>query len=114
MDRTVLLVDGDLLALGRLEAAAQACGTAVHTCSVDALGSTVAATKPDLVVVDLDRAGRAALDELERLRTEDLAARVVAFVSHVDDELIRAARAAGIDAWPRGRFWNALDEILNG
>lgn len=52
----------------------------------------------DVVVVDLSRPG--VLDVLPALT-----ARVVAFGSHVDTELLAAARATGAEVLPRSRFF---------
>ena len=67
--------------------------------SPDALASTPAR----LVLLDLSRPG--ALDAVSTV-----AAPVVGFGSHVDDELLAAARAAGCDeVLPRSRFFRQLE-----
>jgi hypothetical protein len=53
----------------------------------------------DVVVVDLSRPG--VLDVLPSLA----GMRVVAFGSHVDTELLAAARATGAEVLPRSRFF---------
>ncbi|HEX9970171.1 MAG TPA: hypothetical protein VGB03_08535 [Acidimicrobiales bacterium] len=60
----------------------------------------------DLVVVDLSRPG--VLDALARLEGR----RVVGFGSHVDTELLDAARTAGCEVLPRSKFFARLDELL--
>lgn len=69
--------------------------------------SDLAEVGADVVVVDLSRPG-----VLEAL--PDLAgARTVGFGSHVDRELLAAARAAGCDeVLPRSRFFARLGELL--
>ncbi len=66
--------------------------------------STVAA---DVVVVDLSRPGvLEVLGELGGVRT-------VGFGSHVDEELLAAARAAGCkEVLPRSRFFARLPDLL--
>jgi hypothetical protein len=60
----------------------------------------------DLVVVDLSRAG-----VLEALRQVD--ARTIGFGSHVDRELLAAAREAGCDeVLPRSKFFARIGELL--
>jgi hypothetical protein len=60
----------------------------------------------DVVVLDAGRPG--ALDVVPSLH-----ARVVAFGSHVDTELLDAARAAGVDeVLPRSAFFRRLPEVL--
>jgi len=105
----LLLVDADLLARGRIEAAAT--GTSVT------VASSASPPPPgdfSLVVVDLDRGGRAALAWVDALRGEGFEGRVVGFFSHVDEEAGRTAAEAGITVFPRGRFWRELPRLLEG
>ncbi|MGH9177353.1 MAG: hypothetical protein ACRD0N_02205 [Acidimicrobiales bacterium] len=63
----------------------------------------------DLAVVDLSRPG--ALEALSALA--EAGARTVGFASHVDRELMEAARAAGCEqVLPRSRFFATLGELL--
>ena len=65
----------------------------------------------DVVVVDLSRPG--VLDVLPAVAAR--VARVVGFGSHVDTELLAAARAAGCtDVLPRSRFFAAPLEYIAG
>jgi hypothetical protein len=57
----------------------------------------------DVVILDLSRMG-----ELPIIH----AARVIGFGPHVDDALLERARAAGIDARPRSRFFRELPDLL--
>lgn len=71
--------------------------------SVDALATTEA----DLYVVDLSRPG--VLDALPPLAGR----RVIGFGSHVDTELLRAARSAGCETvLARSAFFSRLDDFL--
>jgi hypothetical protein len=66
-----------------------------------------AAREADLVIVDLGRPG--VLDVLP-----DLAVPTVGFGSHVDRELLEAARAAGCDqVLARSAFFSRLQQILH-
>ena len=61
----------------------------------------------DVVVVDLARPG--VLEVLVELGS----ARTIGFASHVDRELIEAARAAGCrEVLPRSRFFASLSDLL--
>ena len=60
----------------------------------------------DVVVVDLSRPG--VLDVLPSLA----GMRVVAFGSHVDTELLDAARATGAEVLPRSRFFADPQAVL--
>ncbi|MDP9071423.1 MAG: hypothetical protein M3N68_09100 [Actinomycetota bacterium] len=69
--------------------------------------SELAGTAAEVVVVDLSRPG--VLDALAGLA----AVRTIGFGSHVDGELLEAARAAGCDeVLPRSRFFARLGELL--
>ncbi|MDQ3932920.1 MAG: response regulator [Actinomycetota bacterium] len=111
MIRSVLLVDGDLLALGRVEAATRASGATLRTCGVGEVAQSLAAQPADLVLIDLDRAGPAGLDALGAIGSPNPP--VIAFYSHVDENLKAAAHAAGVEAWPRGRLWRSLERLLS-
>lgn len=78
--------------------------TVVWVNSPGALADTAA----DLVIMDLSRPG--ALDVVAQL-----ACPVVGFASHVDRELLAAAKAAGCtQVLPRSAFFSRLPEILSG
>jgi hypothetical protein len=65
------------------------------------------AHEADVVVLDAGRPG--ALDVVA-----GLSARVVAFGSHVDTDLLDAARMAGVDeVLPRSVFFRRLPEVLS-
>ena len=69
--------------------------------------SELGAAGADLVVVDLSRPG--VLDALGGLA----GVRTIGFGSHVDQELLAAARAAGCEeVLPRSRFFARLGELL--
>lgn len=63
----------------------------------------------DVLVVDLARPG--VVDVLSRLCAGP--ARVIAFGSHVDEDTLAAARAAGCtEVLPRSQFFRRLSELL--
>jgi hypothetical protein len=110
---TVLLVGGDLMAQSRLVDAASRAGAALENTSVDGFRARLREVQPSLVVLDLDGGGDGVLKELRATPEEELgAARVVGYYSHVDRALGEAAQQAGCEAWPRGKFWSGLDELL--
>jgi hypothetical protein len=62
----------------------------------------------DVVIVDLGR-----VDDLPALRAALPTSRIVGFGSHVDDTMLDAARAAGIDeVLPRSVFFRRVGELL--
>ena len=99
------MVSKDLNARTRLEAP----GHVVRVVALEGVAKAVADIPADAVVVDLDEVGA---DAIEAARNAG-ARRIVAFFSHVNAELGRAAEAAGAEVYPRGRFWRSLPEILS-
>jgi DNA-binding NarL/FixJ family response regulator len=70
----------------------------------------LATVEADVVLVDLGRPG--VLDVLPALAART---RVVAFGSHVDTDVLDAARAAGCaEVLPRSKFFTRLPEYLAG
>jgi DNA-binding NarL/FixJ family response regulator len=110
---TVLLVGGDLLAKARLRDAASRAGATLESASPETLRARLREVDPSLVVLDLDGGRDEVLKELRASSKQELGqARVVGFYSHVDRALGEAAEQAGCEAWPRGKFWTALDGLL--
>ena len=66
------------------------------------------ATHGDTVIVDLGRDGAVTAAGAAAAR----GARVIGFAAHVDDELLNSAKAAGIEALPRSRFFKQIGEML--
>ncbi|MCJ7437949.1 MAG: DNA-binding response regulator [Acidimicrobiia bacterium] len=95
--RVVALVS-DLMDRSRIAAAVPA---ATFIADIDA-ATTGAVTRAAVVVIDLARHG----DAVATVRQASPDAFIVAFGSHVDDEQLLAARAAGADrVLPRSRFF---------
>jgi hypothetical protein len=105
----VVLVGGDLAARARVADAAARAGLELFTTSPAGVSDALRDGRVRLVIVDLDDAADA-LDVVAEQR--DSSARAVGFYSHVDVELGRRARAAGIEAVPRGRFWRELSGMV--
>jgi hypothetical protein len=110
---TVMLVGGDLMAAARLVDAASAAGASFESTTVDAFSDRLRKIRPTVVVIDLDGGRDAALEQLRAAREEGLLpSRTVGYYSHVDRALGEAAQQAGCEAWPRGRFWGSLEQLL--
>jgi PleD family two-component response regulator len=112
----VLALVADLMFSSRIRAAAGAAGAEVRFARTaeDAV-SQARALRPSLVLLDLNSAPLAPIDTIARLKSDaDLAAaRIVGFVSHVQADVIAAARAAGIDeVMARSAFVSRLPELL--
>ena len=109
--RRAVLASDDLNARARVLAAAEGTGVAVVITGTTGFGAHLADS--DLLILDLDRGRDEALAELVAATAAGAAPpTVVGFLSHVDGDLARTARAAGCRAIARGRFWASLPEIL--
>jgi DNA-binding NarL/FixJ family response regulator len=68
---------------------------------------------PGTVLVDMNCAGLSPEEAIRTVKSHCPNARVVAFFSHVQTELMEQARAAGADdVWPRSAFVQRLPELL--
>ncbi len=106
----ILLVGSDINARARLEKAA-------GTTPVQVAATTRLPVLPeglDLVVLDLDAGRDALIDDAAALAPSHPEVRFAGFYSHVDEALGAKAREAGIEIYPRGRFWSELPAILSG
>ena len=109
----IILISSDLMARGRLEPAATAAGAELETVSVAGLLERLRGEGPDVLVLDLDGGGRDLLRAVEAAGAEGiLPGRVIGYFSHVDEDLGRAAAEAGVEAYPRGRFWREASVLL--
>jgi hypothetical protein len=111
--KSLMVVGGDLMARSRIEQAAAAASISVERLAVEALGSLTEPPTADLVILDLDSGGRALVDSWTALAGES-GPRTLGYFSHVDADLGDHARARGIEAVPRGRFWRTLETTLAG
>jgi hypothetical protein len=107
MIRLVALVP-DLMDRSRIEAAARAAGRTIEFVGTPVELLSIATTSGDVVIVDLASPG--VLDVLPGLRTT----RTIGFGSHVDHELLEAARAAGCEeVLPRSVMFRRLPRVLS-
>jgi CheY-like chemotaxis protein len=114
----VVALVADLLFASRIRGAAAAVGASVQTVgNPGALKRIVAERRPRLVLIDLDaRVGDApgVIAELKEAASAEKP-RVIAFGSHLDREVLLAARAAGADrVLARSAFVRELHAILGG
>jgi hypothetical protein len=72
------------------------------------LAATASELAAAIVIVDLSRPG-----VLDALAAGDLPGRVIGFGSHVDRDLLDAARSTGsLEVMPRSQFFGRLDTVL--
>ncbi len=111
-----VLVD-DMFFASKINAAAVQAARQIERIKTREQLEQLAATPPSLVIVDLNSDRIDPIEAIEFLKsTPDLRAiPIVAFVSHVQTELIRRAQAAGCDyVLPRSAFSQMLNEIVSG
>jgi CheY-like chemotaxis protein len=112
----ILAVLDDLMFTSRIRAAAHGVGADVRFARTAA--DTVALAlqeKPVLVLLDLNARGLDAMAVLAQLKSapELAGLRVIGFVSHVQTDVITAARDAGIDeVMARSAFASRLPDLL--
>lgn len=110
---TIVVVDADLMAMARLRDAAERVGFNVLTATKENLAGRLEDDSVRLLVLDLDRGGKELIDSVSALRSADVdLPRVLAYFSHIDEAVGAAARSAGFETFPRGRFWRSLTELL--
>ena len=110
----VALVD-DLLFLSKIQETAKHLGVAVESVGITDLPKRAIEGVPSALIIDLNHRSGKALEVLRALKsglkTKDLAA--IGFVSHVQEDLIAAARDAGCDlVLARSAFVRQLPGLL--
>ncbi|HEV8574950.1 MAG TPA: hypothetical protein VGR43_09615 [Dehalococcoidia bacterium] len=113
-EKVILAVVAELMVGVRIEEAAKSLGARVETgAAIGDVGGQILGVKADLVVADLALEG---LDvDTLAAATRAAGAPMIGFYPHVDAELRRKARAAGVERlYPRSRFLRELPAILRG
>jgi CheY-like chemotaxis protein len=114
----VLAVVEDLLFSSKIRAVAKQVGADVVFARNPAeIVQRARDERPTLIIFDLNGRGTDAIGTLQQLKTDSDTAsiRAIGFVSHVQSELIAAARQAGADeVMARSAFVTQLAEILGG
>lgn len=114
----ILAAVDDLLFTSKIRAAAAQLGReVVFARSARDVVDQARASRPGLALFDLNSAGLDPLAAIAALKGDPALAsiRTVAFVSHVQADLVAAARAAGADeVLARSAFTARLGEILQG
>jgi len=112
----VLAAVADVMFSSKIRAAADASGADVRFArTAEEALSQARALRPALVLLDLNGAQLEPIETIGRLRADaDLAGvRILGFVSHVQADVIAAARAAGIDeVLARSAFVSRLPGLL--
>jgi DNA-binding NarL/FixJ family response regulator len=111
----ILAVVDDLLFLSKIQETAKHLGVAVESVGIADLPKRAIEDVPSALIIDLNHPSGKALEVLRALKsglkTKDLAA--IGFVSHVQEDLIAAARDAGCDLiLARSAFVRQLPVLL--
>lgn len=110
-EKVVVALAADLIFAARMRGAAGAVKLILARDVEDFL-TKVRELQPQLAVLDLDRRGLA-VEQVVRQAKATSGVELLAYVSHVREDLIATARAAGADrVMPRGAFAKQLPEIL--
>lgn len=110
----VALVD-DIFFLTKIQQTAKSLGIAVATGDARRGMAAVVEAQPQSIILDLNSRGFPAVDWIRALKADPVTQpiRIVAFVSHVQEELIAAARDAGCDTvMARSAFTQQLPNLL--
>lgn len=117
MAETVAILVDDMFFGARINSAASACGRQIERVKSREQLEALASNPPSLVIIDLNSDRLDPLEAIEFFKSgaELSAVPIVAFVSHVQTELIRRAQAAGCDyVLPRSAFTQMLMKIVAG
>lgn len=113
----ILAVLDDLMFTSKIKTAAAQLGVAVTFArSADAARASMAAERPSLVILDLNGTRVDPLGVVAAIKSDPELAAIptVGFVSHVQADLIDAARRAGVDeVLARSAFTQQLGDILS-
>lgn len=116
--RVIIVAVDDLMFASRISSAAKALGVEIAFArSPEAIVEAVRTKAPRLVILDLNSVKVRPLEAVAALKADAALATVptVGFVSHVQTELITAARQAGVDqVLARSAFVTQLPQLLQG
>jgi DNA-binding NarL/FixJ family response regulator len=111
---TIAALVTDLMFSSRIMAEARAAGATVKSVrSLEALQAQVASSQCSMVIIDLNTDGIDVIGAIRTTRSTSPQIRIVAFASHVQADLIKAAREAGAnEVMARSAFVTKLPAIL--
>jgi CheY-like chemotaxis protein len=111
----ILAVVDDLLFLSKIQQTAQHMGVAVKAARPADLPKLASEDVPDALLLDLNHRSGTALEVLRNLKSDSKTKNIaiIGFVSHVQTDLIAAAREAGCDlVLARSAFVSQLPDLL--
>lgn len=117
MSATILTWVPDIFFLAKIQETAKAAGVSVVMSDARRGVASVVEACPQAIILDLNSCGASAMEWIRELKS-DPATRpipIVGFVSHVQEQTIAEARAAGCDkVMARSAFTQQLPGILKG
>jgi CheY-like chemotaxis protein len=115
MAANVVALVEDLFFLTKIQEAAKAVGVKVVPGDARLSSAAIAEAQPQAIILDLNYRGLPIVDCIRALKADPATRpiRIVGFVSHVQEQLISAARAAGCDSvMARSAFARQLPNLL--
>jgi CheY-like chemotaxis protein len=115
MAATIVALVDNLFFLAKIRETAKATGATVVTGDLRRGTSVIAEAQPQAIFLDLNSRGLPTVDWIRALKADPATRpiRIVGFVSHVQEELISTARAAGCDSvMARAAFTQELPNLL--
>ncbi len=111
---TCLAIVTDMIFATRITGTAEKVGAACRIVNdLSGLQDVLQSNEPGTVLVDMDCDGISPEEAIRTAKSHCPSARVVAFYSHVQTELMEQAKAAGADdVWPRSAFVQRLPQLL--
>ncbi|MGD1100430.1 MAG: response regulator [Terriglobia bacterium] len=115
MAATIVAMVEDLFFLAKIRETAKAVGVTVVTGDARRGSAAIAEAQPQAIILDPNFPGLPSLDWIRALKADPTTRpiRIVGFVSHVQEQLISAARDAGCDSvMSRSAFTQQLPNLL--
>lgn len=109
-----LAIVSDMIFASRITGTAAKLGTPCQIVGdLSSLEAALSESEPKTVLVDMNLEGLSAGEAIRTVKSLRPGARVIAFFSHVQTELLERARSAGADdVWPRSLFVQNLAQVL--
>lgn len=111
----VLVAVEDLIFLSKIQETASAVGVAIETVGPENVAEQAARGEVSAVIIDLNHRSGAAVDVVRALKANPSSRHIVVagFLSHVQADLVTAAREAGCDqVMARSAFTQQLPKLL--
>jgi CheY-like chemotaxis protein len=115
MNITVMTVVEDIFFLARIEQVARKLGVTLKSVSIAQATESVADATPSAIILDLNHSSCPVPEIIRALKANPATQAIptVGFVSHVQSDVIAAARAAGCDlVLARSAFTRQLPDLL--